>query len=108
MSLVCLKPFKQRKFPHFGSTRARDAEITDKTEEKRNVGKRVLFVTAHPDDECMFFGPAIVEFIDAGIQVYLLCFSTGFMPNNGKSRKRELLRSCSVLKIPVENVTLLR
>lgn len=40
--------------------------------------RRALLVCAHPDDECMFFGPAVI-----GLQrhrhltLYLLCLSTG-------------------------------
>lgn len=39
--------------------------------------KRALFVTAHPDDECMFFGPSIVHFVQQGIDVHLLCITEG-------------------------------
>ena len=39
-------------------------------------GKRVLLVTAHPDDECMFFGPTIVN-VDEISKLYLLCCSPG-------------------------------
>lgn len=39
--------------------------------------KRLLLVTAHPDDECMFFVPAVRSFIRAGWSVHLLCFTTG-------------------------------
>lgn len=40
--------------------------------------KRVLFVTAHPDDECMFFGPTILKFTQKkDCSVYLLCLSDG-------------------------------
>lgn len=39
--------------------------------------KRVLLVTAHPDDESMFFGPTLVNIIRDGIDVYLLCLSNG-------------------------------
>ena len=37
----------------------------------------VLLVTAHPDDECMFFTPVILHLIDRGLRVALLCLSTG-------------------------------
>ena len=40
---------------------------------KRNV----LFVIAHPDDECMFFGPTIIHLTAAGHKVHLICLSTG-------------------------------
>lgn len=40
--------------------------------------KRVLVVTAHPDDECMFFGPTIVALSQRDeCHVYLLCLSNG-------------------------------
>lgn len=39
----------------------------------------VLFVTAHPDDECMFFGPSVTAASEwsGATNVHLLCFSTG-------------------------------
>jgi N-acetylglucosaminylphosphatidylinositol deacetylase len=43
----------------------------------RNV-QRVLFVTAHPDDECMFFGPIILKLAQqSDCQMFLLCLSEG-------------------------------
>lgn len=40
--------------------------------------KRVLFVTAHPDDECMFFGPVILKLAQqSDCQMFLLCLSEG-------------------------------
>lgn len=48
--------------------------------------RRVLLVTAHPDDECMFFGPTLVRLLGHEIAstgkigertVKLLCLSTG-------------------------------
>jgi len=39
---------------------------------------RVLFVTAHPDDECMFFAPTILFLTRSGqYDVFLLCLSSG-------------------------------
>lgn len=37
----------------------------------------VLLVTAHPDDEAMFFAPTILRLIEEGLRVALLCLSTG-------------------------------
>ncbi|KAJ0173104.1 hypothetical protein K1T71_011280 [Dendrolimus kikuchii] len=37
--------------------------------------KRVLVVVAHPDDECMFFGPTIFRLCEQGADVHLLCLS---------------------------------
>lgn len=39
--------------------------------------KRVLIVVAHPDDECMFFGPTIFRLCEQGADVHLLCLSNG-------------------------------
>lgn len=40
--------------------------------------KRVLFIIAHPDDECMFFGPTILHYTrKSNCMVYLMCLSTG-------------------------------
>ena len=36
-----------------------------------------VLVTAHPDDEAMFFGPTILRLIEQGLRVALLCLSTG-------------------------------
>lgn len=38
---------------------------------------RVLLVTAHPDDECMFFAPAVLKLTESRAAVYLLCLSSG-------------------------------
>ena len=43
----------------------------------KSTPKRVLLVTAHPDDECMFFGPTIAHLIREGHEVFILCLSTG-------------------------------
>lgn len=43
-----------------------------------NVNKTVLIVTAHPDDECMFFGPLITSLVSQkSCSVYLLCLTNG-------------------------------
>lgn len=40
--------------------------------------RRVLLVTAHPDDESMFFGPTILSLIRRkDCKIYLLCLSNG-------------------------------
>lgn len=46
--------------------------------EFENEPKRVLLITAHPDDECMFFGPAIQKLSKMeDVQLYLMCLSVG-------------------------------
>lgn len=43
-----------------------------------NNPRRVLIVIAHPDDECMFFGPTVLNFTkNTNCLVYLMCLSTG-------------------------------
>lgn len=40
--------------------------------------RRTLLVIAHPDDECMFFGPFIYTLTQrTNCQIYILCLSTG-------------------------------
>eukprot|EP01043_Picozoa_sp_COSAG02_P095334 COSAG02_NODE_31709_length_528_cov_10.728868_1_plen_48_part_10 len=48
-------------------------------------------MTAHPDDESMFFGPALLC-RHGGQQVKLLCLSTGNADGLGETRKQELVR----------------
>lgn len=68
-------------------------------------GNRVMFVISHPDDECMFFGPAIIKFTKQNnADVFLLCLSNGDYYHQGNVRKQELLNSCSVLGIPASNI----
>jgi N-acetylglucosaminylphosphatidylinositol deacetylase len=38
---------------------------------------RVLLVTAHPDDECMFFGPTLVALRKKNCRIFVLCMSRG-------------------------------
>ncbi|XP_065123164.2 N-acetylglucosaminyl-phosphatidylinositol de-N-acetylase [Paramisgurnus dabryanus] len=68
---------------------------------------RALVVTAHPDDECMFFAPTILNLIESKVAVHLLCLSTGNYNSQGPQRKKELLDSCTVLGIPCNNVTII-
>lgn len=39
--------------------------------------KSILIVTAHPDDECMFFAPFILSALAQGVTVNLFCLSHG-------------------------------
>lgn len=52
---------------------------------------RTLFVTAHPDDEVMFFGPSLLRSADA----HVLCLSRG--APNGTVRTAELSAACAAL-----------
>ncbi|KAA0196162.1 hypothetical protein HAZT_HAZT009586 [Hyalella azteca] len=71
--------------------------------------RRVMFVTSHPDDECMFFGPSILHFAqNEKALVYLLCLTDGSYQNVklGKKRQQELWASCKELGIPEGHITL--
>lgn len=51
---------------------------------------RVLLVTAHPDDECMFFGPTLIALgRRKNCRIFVLCLSNGEFACNG-----ELLVTC--------------
>ncbi|RKP28144.1 putative deacetylase LmbE-like domain-containing protein [Syncephalis pseudoplumigaleata] len=69
---------------------------------------RVLLVTAHPDDECMFFAPTILALGRLPeIELHLLCVTKGDHEGQGEQRMRELERSCAVLGIDIANVVVL-
>jgi len=57
---------------------------------------RVLLVTAHPDDECMFFGPTLCHLADHKIPVKVVCLSTGNFYGQGEKRIVELANSMAV------------
>lgn len=70
--------------------------------------RRVLFVIAHPDDECMFFAPTILNLRQFGqYDLFLLCLSSGNFNNQGKVRQQELIESCRLLGIRENNVFIL-
>ena len=49
-----------------------------KSEKRNGRAKNALVVTAHPDDECMFFAPTILQLVqEPNTKVHLLCLSTG-------------------------------
>lgn len=71
------------------------------------ANKRVLFVTSHPDDECMFFGPLILALTKRlDCQPYVLCLSNGNFEKLGNVRRDELWNSCQMLGIPASNIIL--
>uniref|UniRef100_K7GJJ4 N-acetylglucosaminylphosphatidylinositol deacetylase n=1 Tax=Pelodiscus sinensis TaxID=13735 RepID=K7GJJ4_PELSI len=68
---------------------------------------RALILTAHPDDEAMFFAPTILSLGRFRAELWLLCGSTGNYYNQGEIRKKELVQSCAILGIPPSNVTVI-
>lgn len=64
----------------------------------------MLLVTAHPDDEVMFFAPTILALVSMGVYVYALCLSIGNADSLGSIRKQELLNSYASLGVPADFV----
>ncbi|MGH9535899.1 MAG: PIG-L deacetylase family protein [Terriglobales bacterium] len=76
--------------------------------------RRLLCVTAHPDDEAGNFGGTLLKFAAAGVQTLLVCLTAGEAARNrGKAvdnedlaaiRVHELARSCELLRIGAHQV----
>ncbi|XP_072163592.1 N-acetylglucosaminyl-phosphatidylinositol de-N-acetylase-like [Diadema setosum] len=70
--------------------------------------RTILFVIAHPDDECMFFAPSILTLnSNPDTVVHILCLSNGNYDGKGCEREKELEGSCAILGISACNVTIL-
>ncbi|XP_074016657.1 N-acetylglucosaminyl-phosphatidylinositol de-N-acetylase [Numenius arquata] len=75
--------------------------------EARAGGVRALLVTAHPDDEAMFFAPTVLGLGRDGARPAVLCCSPGNYYSQGEIRKKELEQSCFLLGIPASDVTVI-
>ncbi|KAN0066230.1 N-acetylglucosaminyl-phosphatidylinositol de-N-acetylase [Thecaphora frezii] len=75
--------------------------------ERAMLPRSVLVLTAHPDDEVMFFAPSILALAGAGVQIFSLCLSTGNADGLGAVRARELIDAYSMLGVPGDRVTAL-
>lgn len=53
-----------------------------------------VVVTAHPDDESMFFVPLIWNLVAEGKKVWVLCLTTGNFDGLGEVRREELCDAC--------------
>eukprot|EP00002_Diphylleia_rotans_P038006 TRINITY_DN8578_c0_g1_i2.p1 TRINITY_DN8578_c0_g1~~TRINITY_DN8578_c0_g1_i2.p1 ORF type:complete len:278 (+),score=36.85 TRINITY_DN8578_c0_g1_i2:46-879(+) len=71
------------------------------------VKKRVLILTAHPMDECMFFTPTLLKLRRLGHQVHVLCLSTGNAEGLGEIRTHELVESCKHFGIAHNQIDIL-
>mmetsp|Transcript_8936 Transcript_8936/g.32982 ORF Transcript_8936/g.32982 Transcript_8936/m.32982 type:complete len:403 (+) Transcript_8936:61-1269(+) len=63
---------------------------------------KVAFVFTHPDDESMFFSPAIRQLLLQNHQVYMLCFTTNFnkfMKSPNENRADELERAVRMMGV---------
>lgn len=82
--------------------------------------RTTLLITAHPDDECMFFAPTIIHLLSLDQKLILLCLSEGTPPHppscnilsgdyygSGPTRKKELYEACKVLGLPSESVVVI-
>ncbi|KAJ9476854.1 N-acetylglucosaminyl-phosphatidylinositol de-N-acetylase [Pseudozyma hubeiensis] len=70
----------------------------------RTLPLSALLVTAHPDDEAMFFAPAIQALAAAGTTISALCLSTGNAAGLGMERTEELFASYDQLGVPASRV----
>lgn len=85
---------------------------------------RVCLIVAHPDDETLFFGPTIrsikknqnnirsltkhsVDLAKNGVELHLLCLSTGNFYGMGRLRTAEMFASCEVHGIDRTSVHIL-
>ncbi len=62
--------------------------------------KETLLITAHPDDEIMFFTPTITYLLKNNCKIRILCLSNGNYSGEGKLREKELDDLCKHLNIP--------
>ena len=69
-------------------------------------GDGALLVTAHPDDESMFFAPTVLA-LKGVLRLHVLCLSTGDYDGLGRVRAVEIVHACAVLGVPAERVTIL-
>lgn len=73
-------------------------------EKQKNTKKTILILTAHPDDESMFFLPTILNLQEKGYKIKLLCFSNG----NSAKREAELKKVDNYLKLEKTQILDLR
>ncbi|GLI62132.1 hypothetical protein VaNZ11_004695, partial [Volvox africanus] len=64
------------------------------------AGQRALLVVAHPDDESLFFSTYINNAARSGVEVHILCLSTGNASGLGQIRVAEMRQACAALKVP--------
>ena len=76
-------------------------EKTSKICNETSFVKDVLLLTAHPDDEIMFFLPTIksIKSSNNKINLHILCLSNGNYDKLGEIRTEEFNNVCKLLKI---------
>ncbi|KAL3423233.1 GlcNAc-PI de-N-acetylase [Phlyctema vagabunda] len=77
--------------------------VTSRFPKLRN--KRICLLIAHPDDEAMFFAPALLALNkpELGNHVKILCLSSGNADGLGETRKKELVKSGVLLGLRKED-----
>lgn len=88
--------------------RAAPSPDPDTTPDTNGI-KRALLVTAHPDDESMFFLPLVRSLVDAPSEweLHLLCLSRGNFDGLGATRELEMRTCAAFLGIAAANVRVL-
>src|SRR2546423_11781260 len=76
---------------------------------RKSSMRRLLVVTAHPDDEAGGFGGTLLLYHERGVETYVICLTPGQAASNrggAKSveelvmmRREEFARSCKMLKV---------
>ena len=68
--------------------------------------QKLLLVTAHPDDEVMFYSPLLLALRRKQMScMHILCLSNGDFDGHGSTRANELYHACEVMQIPADHVT---
>jgi hypothetical protein len=60
---------------------------------------RILLLTAHPDDESLFFAPTILALVNQDTELHLMCLSDGDADGIGHLRSKEIEDSWDVLGV---------
>jgi N-acetylglucosaminylphosphatidylinositol deacetylase len=71
--------------------------IFEKKISQKISSKNICIIIAHPDDECMFFGPIIRQLNSFSNRFYILCMTNGNFYGKGDLRATELESSCQTL-----------
>ena len=87
-----------------------DQDLTEQDLTEQDLtGRKLLCITAHPDDECYAFGGALALAAEHGAETYVICLTDGQAATNrgdaasgadlGKMRREEFIASCEVLGV---------